>query len=105
MSAALPAFRPRGPFEPQPDVPIVIDLPGERIRARVVEVLPDNSVVAEIVDVPMRPGTVFRKGDEVPCSLEPSAIGPAIWKAADERDFSEWRAKRRSAKPQRKRRA
>ena|SRR5579875_3206093 len=97
----IPDLQPRGPFVPAPDAPIVIDLPGERVRARVLEVLADNSVVAEIVDVPMRPGTTFRQGDEVPCRLAKAEFGPAVWRAPDEREYGGWLAARKARKRRR----
>jgi hypothetical protein len=71
-------------FVPEVEGKVVIDLPGERVLAEVRVVVDENHIVVVLLAPPMAQGTMYRKGDVVPCERKDGPLGEH-WEALDER--------------------
>lgn len=71
-------------YTPAVDQNLVVDLPGEKLIARVCQVLGTNHVIVELFNQPLTRNHFHRKGDFVPCERVRGELGEA-WVAMDER--------------------
>jgi hypothetical protein len=73
-------------FHPAVDTVLTVTLPGEILRAPVVKLWDDDTVIVELTGVPLNPGKThaYRKGDLVPVQRCRGALGES-WQAIDER--------------------
>lgn len=82
----------RDPFEkplfiPEVDEPLVIQLPGERVRGLVRGVPDDNTAIVELVVPPLNSKSHrYRMKDYVPCRRRHNGL-EEIWEAVDERQM------------------
>ncbi len=85
ISPELPplAYATPGPA-PVDDQMLVVDLPGERLRCRVIAVADHDHAVVEISSQPMAKSHSYRKGDTVAVERQLTDLGE-IWEAMDER--------------------
>ncbi len=75
------------PFIPWVDEPLVIQLPGERVRGLVRGVPDDNTAIVELVVPTLNNRTHrYKKGDYVPCRRTQTGL-EEIWMAIDERQL------------------
>lgn len=68
--------------EMAPGITITADLPGERIRVVVTEVLDDGRLMAQIPTAPMGKTHQYKMGDVIPFERRQGALGDE-WKAVD----------------------
>lgn len=84
-------------FVPQVDDPLVIQLPGERVRGVVRGVPDDDTAIVELVVATLNNKTHrYKKGDYVPCRRRSTTL-EEIWEAVDERQLEMAAALRRLA--------
>lgn len=69
---------------PQVDAQIIVELPGERTRATVIEMIDDNTLVAELTSIVMGKSHVYRTGMTVPVQRKKSPLEGDIWEVIDE---------------------
>lgn len=63
---------------------VTVDLPGEKLRATVVRMIDDDTLLAEITGTPFMRSHMFRAGDIIACRRSYSVLGET-WKAEDDR--------------------
>lgn len=73
-------------FHPTLNTVLTVTLPGEVLRAPVVRLWDTDTVVVELVAVPLNPGKThaYRKGDLVPVQRRSNGLGER-WEAIEER--------------------
>lgn len=72
-----------------PDFPnfLVVDLPGERVRAKIVQVPDEDTAVVEIVVATFAKVHRYHKGDFVPVRRKQKSL-EEVWEAIDERQLA-----------------
>ena len=73
-------------FQPALDTVLVITLPGEQVRAPVVRLWDEDTVICELTGHPPNQAKLhtYRKGDLVPVQRTHNGLGE-VWEALDER--------------------
>ena len=57
------------------DSVITIEVPGERIRGTIVDVVAHNEIIVQLTNLPLSKGHEFKQGDFVRCNLENDVLG------------------------------
>lgn len=88
-----PAPRPRlqmqqGVYRPQVGTVTTVDLPGERTRAEIVNVVADDAIIARLQSFTVSREHRYKKGDLVPCRLVMGPMNQKIWQAVDEAELA-----------------
>jgi hypothetical protein len=66
---------------------LVVDLPGERVRARIAQVADEDTVVVELIVATMGKNHRYHKGDFVPVRRKQGVL-EEMWEAVDERQLA-----------------
>jgi hypothetical protein len=75
-------------FVPEVDKWLVVQLPGERMRAMVRGVPDDDTAIVELMLVPLQHRSHrYKKGDYVPCRRKFTGL-EEIWESVDERQLA-----------------
>lgn len=69
-------------FIPEVDALLTIELPQERVRARIVHVRNEDALIAELVSTPVSKSHNFKLNDMVSCLREKTMLGE-VWRAVD----------------------
>lgn len=86
MPRRIDAFE-KPKFVPEVDEPLVIQLPGERVRGVVRGVPDDDTAIVELVVATLNNKTHrYKRGDYVPCRRRTTSL-EEIWEAVDERQL------------------
>lgn len=72
---------------PKVDAQIIVELPGERTRATVIEMIDDNTLVAELTSVVMGKAHIYRTGMTVPVQRKKSPLEGDMWEVIDEMEM------------------
>ncbi len=71
-------------FIPKPNTYLIIDLPGEKLRAFIRKVLTPNKIVLQLLNVPLAKSHTYKMNDFVACKRVQGMFGE-IWEAIESR--------------------
>lgn len=74
-------------YQPQVDDVITVEIPDERTRAVIRQVVSPTTCLAEITQYTTSRSHNFKKGEIVPCRFEPLGFGVPGWRAVSQREL------------------
>lgn len=74
-------------YHPQEDQYLVVQLPGERLRALIRRVVTDDAVIVEITSVPLAKSHTYKRGDIVACRRDSTDFGD-VWESVPDQRIS-----------------
>lgn len=74
-------------FTPEEDKYLIINLPGERLRAIIRRVVTNDAVIVEVTSIPLAKSHQYKRGDYVACRRDDTEYGES-WRAVEEQRIS-----------------
>lgn len=74
-------------YMPEEDGYLIAQLPGERLRAIIRQVVTPDAVIVEITSIPLTKSHTYKRGDYVACRRN-KGVGMEEWKAVEEQRIS-----------------
>lgn len=74
-------------FHPAENGYLIVQLPGERLRAIIKRVVNDNAVIVELTSMPLKGMHNYKRGDFLACRRKETALGE-IWEAVADNKIS-----------------
>lgn len=74
-------------YIPQEETYIVVQLPGEKLRAMIKRVVTEDAIIVELTSVPLAKSHTYQRGDYIACRRQKTSLGEE-WEAVREQRIS-----------------